>query len=185
MNEITKTERSEYRQLLKSVKAWVADAQATAGALRRIRDNKLFRADNYASFAEFCREELGYTPQWANQIIRSAEATARISETIVSEKLAPANEAQARELSKAPEEQQAEVWSEVVEEHGDDVTAAKVSEAVERRKAPKNGSPVVSHKDRSRAEKLVGDLIRLLCDLGVYQQLRQQLNDVAEVVKRV
>lgn len=52
-------------------------------------------------------------------------------------------------------------------------------------KPVKNGQPVVSHKERDKAESLVGELIRLLCDLGVYQQVRDHLNAVAEVVKRV
>jgi hypothetical protein len=52
-------------------------------------------------------------------------------------------------------------------------------------KPVKNGAPTVASKDRRRAESLVGELIRLLCDLGVYQQVRSEINAVAEVVKRV
>lgn len=176
MAALTKSDRADYQELKHRLRTWVDDAFQRSQDLRRIRDDKLFLADNYDSFAEFCREELGYTSQWANQIIRSADAAARISETIVSGPV-PANEAQARELAKAPTEVQAKVWADVVEEHGEKVTAAKVAEAVAKKtpvpkpesppKPVKNGREKVMASQRKAWLSAFGVLSRMVDDLKI------------------
>jgi hypothetical protein len=103
-------------------------------ALFEIRENRLYRVE-FASFEAYCQERWGFSRQRAHQLIHGAETAAKVS-TVVD--AAPTNEAQSRELAKVPEADQAEVWSAVVDEAGgvENVTAAKVREAVQRRAEP-------------------------------------------------
>jgi hypothetical protein len=92
---------------------WLADddAESTTGS-------------DHDTFAAYCRERWGFSRQRAYQFIQGALVAGEMS-TIVDK---PANEAQARELSRLPDaEQQAEVWQDAVKEAGgvEHVTAAR------------------------------------------------------------
>ena len=65
----------------------------------QIRDERLYR-ETHDTFEAYCKERFNFTRQRAHQLISSSEAAESVS-TIVDK---PANEAQARELAKAPEE---------------------------------------------------------------------------------
>lgn len=96
-------------------------------ALARIRDDDLFVEDGYETFDAYCRERWEFTRGRADQLIRSAELVS----TIVLKKLPPpSNEAQVRELAKAPEETQPKVWAEVVKTAPEGVITAKHVAAV-------------------------------------------------------
>lgn len=198
---LSKSQVSDYRQIKFRLKSWVEDAPQIAADLRRVRDERLFIEDGHKSFEEFCKTELGYTPQWANQIIRSTEAAKQVSETIVSEKQ-PANEAQARALAKAPPEKRSEVWEGVLEdaeETGEKVTAAKVEEAVAKisggdsfdveeieayqppEKPKGNGRPLVPTKDREAAVKAVGAVTRWGDKLGVHADIDDAVEHITKV----
>lgn len=178
MSELTTITVAQFRETTEAVREAAQlslDACKTleehAERLELIRDSKMYREDGYKSWAEYCKEGLGISKRHANRQIRAIETMKRLQVGPMGP--TKPNERQARALSKAPPEDQAEVWSEVVEEHGDDVTAAKVAEAVDRRsepkppkaKTPKNGSPVIDAGTRRRWLDAFGVIQRALDDL--------------------
>lgn len=93
-------------------------------ALAAIQERKLYRAD-HGTFEGYCRAKWGFSRQRAYQLTAAAEAVT----TIVDADLpVPANEGQARELSRIPEPERVEVWRETVERTGGQPTAAAVRE---------------------------------------------------------
>jgi N6-adenosine-specific RNA methylase IME4 len=105
-------------------------------ALTQIRDSKLYR-ESHSSFSKYCEERWSLSKTRAYQLIESAEVGKQVS-TIVD--TSPANEAQARELSKLDEpDEQSEAWQEAVETAPKDkdgepkITAGHVREVVRKR----------------------------------------------------
>ncbi|MFY1686420.1 hypothetical protein [Plantactinospora sp. WMMB782] len=97
-------------------------------ALATIRDNRLYRAE-FGTFEAYCMSRWGFTDRRARQIIDAAEIG-----TIVP----VANEGQARELSRVPEPERAEVWREVQERTEGRPTAAAIAEVRREREQPTN-----------------------------------------------
>lgn len=97
------------------------------GALLEIRKERLYR-DTHDTFELYCRDRWGFTDRRARQLIQAAELG-----TIVPS--GPTNEGQARQLARLRDDPEAvrEVWAGVRAEHGNDVTAADVKVAVDRR----------------------------------------------------
>lgn len=95
-------------------------------ALVSIRDRRLYRG-TYHTFEDYCRERWGFSDSRARQLISAAETVTTVT---VHGLPAPTNEAQARELSRVPDEQRAEVWQRVVEETEGKPTAAAVRAAM-------------------------------------------------------
>lgn len=99
-------------------------------ALLEIRDSRLYR-QTHGTFEEYCRERWGWKRGYADHQIRAAQIA-----TIVA--IPPKNEAQARELARLDDPNEIrDVWHEVRAEHGDDVTAKDIRQAVDERRAPK------------------------------------------------
>lgn len=93
-------------------------------ALSQIRDGRLYR-ESHGTFEGYCKDRWGFDRSRADQLVKAAELTT----TVVNAGLpAPANEGQARELAKAPQEQRAEIWRETVERTDGKPTAAAVRE---------------------------------------------------------
>lgn len=172
-------------------------------ALAEIRDRKLYR-DTHKTFAAYVKERWGKSRNWADVTIQSSAAVASIENAHHGGQ--KPNERQARELAKAPEEDRAEVWEEVTEEHGEKITAAKVAAAVERltaaENAPveeppepkpepkpeprvKNGKPVVSVSQRKEIKSLFGKLVRMMSQAGVYERNMVLLNQLSEALDGV
>lgn len=76
----------------------------------RIRDGRLYHKA-FDTFEEYCQKRWGFTKSRANQLIESADVVQHLATIVVK----PANEGQARALTKAPKESRAEVWQEAVE----------------------------------------------------------------------
>jgi phage N-6-adenine-methyltransferase len=105
-------------------------------ALLEIRDSRLYK-DSYSTFEDYCRERWGMQRHYANRLISAAEVT----NNLVPIGTIPANEAQARPLVGLPQEQQFQVWQQVVETAPEGkITGAFVQEVVE-----KTIKPHVSH----------------------------------------
>jgi hypothetical protein len=93
-------------------------------ALAAIRDQKLYR-DTHKTFQAYCKERWGRSRDWAYMLMNASAACENVDE----HQQIP-NQEQAKALSKAPPEEQAEVWAEVLDENGEHVTAADVTKAV-------------------------------------------------------
>jgi protein gp37/N6-adenosine-specific RNA methylase IME4 len=97
-------------------------------ALRVIRDGRLYRA-THPTFADFCAEHWDLSRPRAYQLIDAAAVVAAVSTTV---DIAPANEAQARPLTRLPAEQQPAAWRLAVDglAPGEAMTARRVEDAV-------------------------------------------------------
>lgn len=96
-------------------------------ALTDIRDSKQYK-DSYSTFEDYCIERWNITRQHANRLISSSKVI-EILEPIGS---IPNTESQTREISKAPLEEQAQVWLQTQEETGkEQPTAKEIKQVVE------------------------------------------------------
>ncbi|CCF84129.1 hypothetical protein NITHO_3110002 [Nitrolancea hollandica Lb] len=83
---------------------------------------RLYREAGYRTFEDYCQKRWGWTRQRAHQLMLAAEVSTTVD-------IPPANEAQARELSRLKStEAIRETWQEVREERGESVTARDVRE---------------------------------------------------------
>lgn len=111
-------------------------------ALLHIRDRRLYRA-HHSTFEAYCRKRWGMSRPRAYQMIEAAGVVGQLSTNV---DILPANEAQARPLTRLLPEQQAPAWQRAVETAPNGkVTAAHVQRIVEEEFAPRP-APVVAPK---------------------------------------
>jgi hypothetical protein len=113
----------------KGMKAFVEMGEA----LRAIRDGRLYRAE-HATFEEYLKGRWGLARATAYQLIGASEVVENVRNC--GHDTLPANESQARPLTKLPPEEQADAWQEAVEVSEGKPTARHVEEAVQRRLEP-------------------------------------------------
>jgi phage N-6-adenine-methyltransferase len=117
-------------------------------ALLAIRESRLYRA-SHATFEDYCKERWGMALSTAYQLIGASEVVENVRNC--GHDTLPANESQARPLTKLPPEEQADAWKEVVEASEGKPTARVVAEVVQRRLGPEpkadpvSKSPLVQH----------------------------------------
>ena len=92
-------------------------------ALAEIRDLRLFKRE-YSNFNEYCQKKWGWEQSYANHVIRAADVVKSLPEKIGT--IVP-SEGAARELSKIPAEQRAEVVQ-AITNAGQPVTAAAIKQ---------------------------------------------------------
>lgn len=108
--ELTILERADLQRLKKRVDKAVESWQDGVAALIEIRDRKLYRAETN-NFEQFCQNNWGHTRRWADQLIAALGAIRTVTEKVRTGVLTlPA----ARELSKVPEGQRAEVVENII-----------------------------------------------------------------------
>lgn len=112
-------------------------------ALADIRDRKLYRAD-YGTFEEYARLRWNMSRTRAYELMSASEVVSAIADT---EMLAPANEGQARALSRVPEPERATVWAETVERTEGKPTAAAVRETYQQRQTPASDAELLGGGD--------------------------------------
>lgn len=93
-------------------------------ALTGVRDERLYRAE-YGTFEEYCRERWGFSDSRARQLVGAAQTVTMVTDQGLP---APVSERQARELSRIPENQRADVWRETHERTDGKPTAAAIRE---------------------------------------------------------
>ncbi|MDP8943095.1 MAG: hypothetical protein M3N16_03105, partial [Actinomycetota bacterium] len=100
------------------------------GALREIREERLYREQGFTAFDEYCRERWGFSRFHAHRLIQAARAAEMLPTGN-----RPPNERQARELVPLASDEAAvvETWEGLIREHGLALTADKVRDAVRRR----------------------------------------------------
>jgi hypothetical protein len=145
---LTTSERRDLETLEGVVQRGLDTFIEVGQALAEIRDRRLYR-QTHGTFEAYCQEKWRLSRTRAYQLIDAAA----VSTTVDSAGLPPpANEAQARELVPAlreDEQQVVEVWRELREEFGEDVTANRVKRLVtnrfnriRRERAAENPPPV-------------------------------------------
>lgn len=122
-------------------------------ALADIRNRKLYRAD-YGTFEEYAQQRWNMSRTRAYELMSASTVVSAIADT---EMPAPANEGQARALSRVPEPERAAVWAETVDRTDGKPTAAAVRETYEQRQNPPSdddllgGAEFVVHDDTPAA----------------------------------
>lgn len=126
-NYLTTTESGRLQECEATIEAGMRTFVEVGTALLEIRDSRLYRT-SFGTFEEYCRDRWGFNRTYAFYLIGSAEVVNNLN--VHNCEHLPATESQARPLSRLEPQAQAEVWAQVVQEHGDKVTAAKVETAV-------------------------------------------------------
>jgi len=95
-------------------------------ALFIIRDKRLYRKE-FNTFEDYCQQKWSLSKPYVNRIISASQTFSNLTPmgTIL-----PESERQVRPLTSLEPEIQKEVWKEVVETHGENITAAKVDSIV-------------------------------------------------------
>jgi len=153
---LTPGERKEWQRALKTIeKGWQAFVEVGA-ALTGIRESRLYRAE-YDSWEEFCRAVVGISKSEANRQIIDAEVVGQLQAPngVIEQDAVtlPAMRSHVRALTKLkrPEDRR-KVWQEIVEHHGDRITAQIVKEKVDAllgtpKKKPKQSASDVGGDD--------------------------------------
>jgi hypothetical protein len=97
-------------------------------ALLRVRDLRLYRVE-YPTFEAYCQERWDFSKTYANNLIAATSVRNNLTTIVV--KQLPANEAQARPLTKLKDpEQQREAWERALATAAGRITAAHVEAVV-------------------------------------------------------
>ncbi len=173
------------------------------GLLRTMRDEKLYRELGHDTFPDYMENAHGLSYRRAKQMIDAEAVASKVNHG--SPKQPVANERQARELAKVPEDEQAEVWVEVVEEaesEGRKPTANDVKRVANTRKPAKverralgdttpdpeppkkkNGAEKVSAKDRKDARAHISAYIKVAARMGIHGRTRSHTDAILEAIK--
>jgi hypothetical protein len=144
MNAIitTDTDRS-LDELETIIEQGIATFVEVGMALAEIRDRRLYTQQGYDTFEAYCHERWNLSRSYAHRLIDASHVASVVSRETSSllpignksdEILDIPNEAQARELARLKDEDEIiEVYHELKETYGDEVTAQRVRELVARR----------------------------------------------------
>lgn len=163
-NALTKSETKRLAAFETMIERGFKSFVESGKALAVVRDDRLYR-ESYKTFDDYCKDRWGLERTHAHRLIESAEVVNRIVDNLLSidnkfESTAPvqvpANVGQTRELAKAPVEEQAEVWEEVVETTAVP-TAKAIKAVVEKRKKSKAKSDTVSGKKPAKEKVFKAD----------------------------
>lgn len=118
---VARPEESRLVELETTIERGLVTFVEVGAALMEIRDNRLYTSE-FATFEAYCQERWSWGRNYVNKQIAAAKVAGTLG-TIVP------NEAVARELASIDEpERVREVWTEAVDRHGSEPTAAEVRE---------------------------------------------------------
>jgi hypothetical protein len=115
------------------------------GALKTIRDERLYRCGGYATFQDFCSKELGLAREYIFRTIQAYDILCGLLTAGVTQIELPATERVCRELGSVPPELRAKVWKQarrLAEREGRQPDGRCVKEAA----AQLTGSPEVKER---------------------------------------
>ncbi len=102
--DLSPSDAVDYARAKLSIRANLAGALLVGDALLRIRDNKWYRADGYATFESFCRAEYDMSRARAYELLKAAEVIDNLSAiadfSADDGPFIPMNEAQIRPLTR-------------------------------------------------------------------------------------
>lgn len=141
MDAMTTTERATLQAFEGVIEKGLASFVEVGNALMRIRDSRLYRG-THETFEAYCAERWGMSDIHARRLVNAAS----VVETIPIGMPKPANESQARPLTKLPPEEQAEAWQDAVEtapkdDDGEPIITAQHVENVVRERLPPRPRP--------------------------------------------
>jgi hypothetical protein len=140
--------RDEARSLTDEVKL---DAERLWRKLVELYDRGAHTALGYSSWAAYFEAEFGGGKSQAYRILDAGRVAAVLSDSPIRERL-PANEAQARELAPLLGDPSAiaDIWVELQDRYGDQLTAALARDAVERHRRQRKAEQQTAVKEREK-----------------------------------
>jgi hypothetical protein len=120
MPALTINEKARLVELERTIGKGLANFVLVGWALLEVRDARLYR-EGFGSFEQYCCEKWGLGKVRAYQLIRGAA----VVKALPQDGPLPANEQQARELGRLPEEKRQPVW-EAANANGARPTAARI-----------------------------------------------------------
>jgi len=118
--ELTPKEHDTFATCEKVIARFVDSLAEVSKALRMIRDRRLYRAE-YATFENYCLERWHYHRRRVYQLIDAGQVLENVHNCA---RIEPQNEAQVRQLARLQTpDQQIQIWRQVIEQHGERVTA--------------------------------------------------------------
>ena len=174
--DITLSEKSRLQELETVIKKNIQGFVLTGRALAEIRDYQLFRK-GYHTFEEYCKYEWDMGKSYSNMLILSSDVVENLkqidhqgghSETQQNKmnansadvnpseiKILPANERQARPLTRLNPERQVEAWLKVIEAaDGGRISAALVARIVQAVQDNKTDKEIAKIKERIDTESI-------------------------------
>lgn len=124
MELLNKEELNELERCEVVIKQGLQTFIEVGQALLTIRDKRLYKAE-FKTFEEYCRNKWKFEDRYARRLIEATKVIQNLESGPIGPIL-PKTETQARPLTKLEPEVQSEVWSEVVAQHGENITAPKV-----------------------------------------------------------
>jgi hypothetical protein len=115
------------------------------GALKTIRDERLYRCGGYATFQDFCANELGLAREYIYRTIQAYDLLCGLLAAGVSQLDLPATERVCRELASIPVELRLKVWKQarrIAEKQGQQPDGRCIKEAA----AQIIGSPEIKER---------------------------------------
>lgn len=131
-DKLTRIEKRDRDRLELDVQSGLLKFRRAGLALEEIRDRCLHR-DTHPTFDAYCKERWGMSRQHAHRLISAATIVEalRLELSPAGDTVLPIHERQARELSRAPEEDRADVWETAVDSAGgDQPTTAQIRAAL-------------------------------------------------------
>jgi hypothetical protein len=115
---ITKTEQaSELKQLETTIDGHMHAFVETGRALKKIRDDELYKLQGYKQFENYCSDRWGFQRAHAYRLIDSSRVMENLSiDREAGPSVTPSNESQVRPLAKLEPEEQRQVWERAIEE---------------------------------------------------------------------
>lgn len=127
--------------------------------LIEIRDRKLYKEQGYSRFNDYCKIRWGWNDSRARQLIGAVKTVTIVTHSGLTP---PKTESQVRELTpliKINEQEAIETWQELQEEHGENITAEIIRDAVQEKLKPVLSVPIIHdiiseemHEDQSEIE---------------------------------
>ncbi len=122
---LTRPEKTAFAKHEATIERGLQTFVEVGQALAEIRDRRLYR-QSHATFEAYCNERWGRGRRWANQLVCASVAAVHVGKHVSQ----TPNARQAMALAKAPVEWQVEAWTYAIKEHGQTVTAAKVTRII-------------------------------------------------------
>lgn len=158
-----------------------------ADSLRAIRDNRLYESAGYGDFESYVAERWQRSVRWAQLTIQSADVAHEIRQHLPNDVTPPARIADTQALKGLPPEVAADIWTEVVEEHGDTPTAEQVRTAVGKSRT-ETSTPVVEVIPAAK-DKLKRDVPAHLAEVfncrEAFRLVRDNVRDVEQALEKL
>jgi hypothetical protein len=124
---LSKAKHEEYLRCLMVLKKRKEAHYAFLVALTKVHSGRLYRQE-YGSFSEFCRGELGFGVEWARMLVIQEDVWRTFPEETVRERLGPRH---AAELVKLPKSKRRKVVQLALDRSGDDtLSVATIKRAI-------------------------------------------------------